>query len=150
MPISKNDTLSAFTSTMVMVQSEFKSFIRNKLKENNLDLTFEMLQVLLLLWKKDDVNQQELANLLHKDKASLTYLIDNLSKRKLVKRSEDPSDRRNKRITLMSEGARLNDIIRPWIDEMFTIAGKDIPAQLFKDGIALFEKMQTNLRQAIT
>jgi DNA-binding MarR family transcriptional regulator len=132
---------------MVLVQSEFKVFIRNKLKAHNIDLTFEMLQVLLLLWKKDDVNQQELANLLHKDKASLTYLIDNLSKRKLVQRSEDPADRRNKRITLMSEGARLNDIIRPWIDEMFTIAGKDIPVQLLKDGIALFEKMLTNLRQ---
>src|ERR1043166_8269350 len=101
MPNTKNDILSAFTSAMVMAQSEFKVFIRNKLKASSIDLTFEMLQVLLLLWKKDDVNQQELANLLHKDKASLTYLIDNLSKRKLVRRSEDPDDRRNKRITLM-------------------------------------------------
>jgi hypothetical protein len=28
---------------MVKAQSEFKAFIRNKLKENNVDLTFEML-----------------------------------------------------------------------------------------------------------
>lgn len=143
----KRDTLSAFTSAMVLVQSEFKAFIRNKLKESNIDLTFEMLQVLLLLWKKDGVNQQELANLLHKDKASLTYLIDNLSKRGLVQRLEDTDDRRNKRITLMPEGARLNDVILPWIDELYAVAGKDISVQLFKDSIALFEKVQANFRQ---
>lgn len=148
MSISKNETLSAFTSAMVKVQSEFKTSIRNRLKTSNLDLTFEMLQVLLLLWKKDGVNQQELANLLHKDKASLTYLIDNLSKRKLVQRKEDQDDRRNKIITLTKEGAGMYDVVRPWIDELFTIAGKDIPVHLFKDSIALFEKMQDNLRQS--
>lgn len=148
MSISKNETLSAFTSAMVKLQSEFKTSIRNRLKTSNLDLTFEMLQVLLLLWKKDGVNQQELANLLHKDKASLTYLIDNLSKRKLVQRKEDPEDRRNKIITLTKDGSAMYDVVRPWIDDLFTIAGKDIPVHLFKDSMALFEKMQHNLRQS--
>ncbi|WP_121355211.1 MarR family winged helix-turn-helix transcriptional regulator [Flavisolibacter nicotianae] len=145
MAMTKNDTLSAFTMSMRKAMLEFKSFLRNKLKESNIDLTFEMLQVLIELWKKDGVNQQELANLLHKDKASLTYLIDNLSKRKLVQRFEDPNDRRNKIITLLPEGSRLQAVILPWIDEMYTVAGKDIPVQLIKDGILLFEKIQSNL-----
>ncbi len=148
MALTKNNTMSAFNSAIVLMQSEFKSFIRNKFKENNIDLTFEMLQVLVLLWKKEGANQQELANLLHKDKASLTYLIDNLSKRKLVQRTEDPDDRRNKRISLLPEGTKLYNLIQPWIDEMYSIAGRDIPLQQFKDGIILFEKMQDNLRKA--
>lgn len=149
MAITKNDTLSAFTLSMRKALLEFKSFLRTKLKESNIDLTFEMLQVLIELWKKDGVNQQELANLLHKDKASLTYLIDNLSKRKLVQRFEDPTDRRNKIITLLPEGSRLERVILPWIDEMYTIAGKDIPVQLVKDGITLFEKMRSNLNPSV-
>lgn len=148
MASTKIETLSAFTSALSLLRSEFKVFVRNKLKESNLDLTFEMLEVLILLWKKEGVNQQELANLLHKDKASLTYLIDNLSKRKLVQRSEDPDDRRNKRITLLPDGARLHEVVRPWVDEMYTIAGTDVPVQNFKDSIALFEKMRANLRQS--
>lgn len=147
MATSKNDTLSAFTSAMTKAQAELKGFLRNKLKENNLDLTFEMLQVLIILYKKEGVNQQELANILHKDKASLTYLIDNLSKRNLVQRSEDAADRRNKIITVTSEGARLKTTVTAWIDEMYTVAGRDIPVQTIKEGIELFEKIRTNLSQ---
>jgi DNA-binding MarR family transcriptional regulator len=103
-----------------------------------------MLQVLTHLWEKDGVNQQELANLLHKDKASLTYLIDNLSKRGLVKRTEDVDDRRNKIITLQPEAIRLRNVLRPWVDEMYAIAGKDIPVQQLKEATLMNEKMVEN------
>ncbi|MEP6628010.1 MAG: hypothetical protein ABJA32_08510, partial [Ginsengibacter sp.] len=69
---SKNEVFSQLAAATIKAQSEFKSFLRNKFKEHQIDLTFEMLQVLTHLWEKDGVNQQELANLLHKDKASLT------------------------------------------------------------------------------
>jgi DNA-binding MarR family transcriptional regulator len=144
---TKNDTFSDFTSAMSMAQLELKSFLRNKFKEHNIDLTFEMLQVLNHLWTKEGVNQQELANLLHKDKASLTYLIDNLAKRNLVQRTEDGNDRRNKIITLKPAGAKLKDIIRPWIDEMYTVAGQNVPVELLKNGIDLFNKIHNNLNQ---
>ena len=147
MTITKNDTFSAFTTVMSKAQLEIKSFLRNKFKEHNIDLTFEMLQVLNHLWTKEGVNQQELANLLHKDKASLTYLIDNLAKRNLVQRTEDGNDRRNKIITLKPEGASLKDIIRPWIDEMYTVAGQDVAVELLENGINLFNKISNNLNQ---
>jgi DNA-binding MarR family transcriptional regulator len=147
MATSKNEVFSGFMSAMVRSQQEFKSFLRNKFRENDIDLTFEMLQVLKYLWNKEGVNQQELANMLHKDKASLTYLIDNLSKRSLVLRTEDPSDRRNKIITLLPEGLRLKGVIQPWIDEMITVAGKNINTELLQNGKLLFEKIYTNLRR---
>lgn len=146
MATTKNDTFHAFITTMSKAHLEIKSFLRNKFRENNIDLTFEMLQVLNHLWNKEGVNQQELANLLHKDKASLTYLIDNLSKRDLVQRTEDAADRRNKIITLKPEGLRLKNVIRPWIDEMYTVAGKGVPVELLDNGINLFGKIYTNLR----
>jgi DNA-binding MarR family transcriptional regulator len=144
---TKNGAFSDFTKAMSMAQSELKSFLRTKFKEHNIDLTFEMLQVLIHLWNKEGVNQQELANLIGKDKASLTYLIDNLAKRDLVQRTEDGDDRRNKIITLKPEGARLKDIIRPWIDEMYTVAGQDVPIELLENGINLFNKIYHNLNK---
>lgn len=147
MVINKNDTFSNFTIAMSKAQLELKSFLRNKFKEHHIDLTFEMLQVLNHLWTKEGVNQQELANLLLKDKASLTYLIDNLAKRDLVQRTEDGNDRRNKIITLKPEGAKLKDIIRPWIDEMYTVAGQGVSVELLENGIELFNKIYNNLHQ---
>ena len=43
-----------------------KQYIQRKLKEGNFDVTFEMLQVLGLLWRKQDLNQQEIANAVQK------------------------------------------------------------------------------------
>jgi len=145
MATTKNETTAVFMTAMHKAQSEFKTFLRNKFRENELDLTFEMLQVLLHLWEKQGVNQQEIANLLHKDKASVTYLLDNLSKRQLVQRSEDAVDRRNKLVTLTAQGLTLKKKIRPWIDELFTIASKDLTKERLKSGILLFEKMHSNL-----
>ncbi|RXK86801.1 MarR family winged helix-turn-helix transcriptional regulator [Filimonas effusa] len=141
----KSDTLAAFLFSMVKLQMESKVFIRNKLKENNIDLTYEMLQVLILLWRRDGVNQQEIAGFLHKDKTSVTYLIDNLSKRGLVLRSENPDDRRNKHITVTPEGLRLKEVVPPLIEEMYDIAGNGISSLLFKEGIELCEKVRSNL-----
>ena len=145
MATSKNETAAVFMTAMHKAQSEFKTFLRNKFRDSGLNLTFEMLQVLSHLWEKQGVNQQEIANLLHKDKASVTYLIDNLSKRKLVQRSEDAVDRRNKLITLTAQGLALKKTIRPWIDELFTIASKDLTKETLRYGILLFEKMHSNL-----
>ncbi len=81
--------MAALMVAMKKAHQEMKLFMRGKFREHNIDLTFEMLQVLMHLWEREGVNQQELADLLLKDKASLTYLIDNLSKRKLVRRTAD-------------------------------------------------------------
>src|SRR3954463_12491546 len=88
--------------------TEMKNYVRQqiqvKIKEHQLDITFELLEITAILWRKDGVNQQELADVVVKDKSSMTYLIDNLVKRNLVTRVEDEIDRRNKRICLTAEG----------------------------------------------
>jgi DNA-binding MarR family transcriptional regulator len=142
----KNDTFSEFTGSMTKATSAMRAYMRQRFRERGIDLTFEMVQVLRCLWDKDGVNQRELACLTLKDKASLTYLIDNLSKRNLVQRTEDPTDRRNKLITLKPEGQRLKHIIQPLVGEMQTLAGRDVPPELLKNGTALFEKMYANLK----
>lgn len=149
MAITENEIFARLTSAMIKTQNGLKAFMRQKLREQNIDLTVEMLQVLIHLWKKEGINQQELANLLHKDKANMTYLIDNLSKRNLVQRSEDPVDRRNNLITLTPEGLSLKDLIRPSIKELYTVGGKDIPDETLEKGIALFERICSNLAAAV-
>lgn len=147
MSAEKNVEFIEFLTGVNKTILSLKTFIRNKIKANNLDLTFEMLQVLKYLWNNHNANQQEIANMTLKDKASLTYLLDNLTKRGLVVRTEDKDDRRNKLISLTPEGMALKKIIEPWIEDMYTLAGNDISPELLAKGTTLFKKINDNLEE---
>jgi DNA-binding MarR family transcriptional regulator len=112
-------------------------------------LTFEMLQVMGCLWRKDGINQQEITNITVKDKASMTYLIDNLVKRSLVKRQEDPSDRRNKLILLTEQGKQLKNKIQPYMDEMYQVAGKNIEITVLNECMDVLSKVENNLNKKL-
>lgn len=143
---AKNDIVAEFTKEIIRVNLAFRQYIQAKLRNNNIDLTFEMLQVLGTLWTTDGINQQEIANITVKDKASMTYLIDNLTKRKLVYRQEDGNDRRNKIIYLTEPGKQMQLLIQPWLHEMHAFAGCDMPVEMITDCMKVLEKFRENLR----
>jgi len=142
----KSEITIAFNRKLLMVTTAFRQFIQAKLKEHNVDLTYEMLQVMACLWNKDRINQQEIANITVKDKASMTYLIDNLTKRGMVTRLEDPNDRRNKLILLTEKGELLKVTIQPVIDEMHEAAGKDIDVAKLKEFMTVLDTIEGNLK----
>ena len=82
----------------------FRQAVQRVLKRHNVDMTFEMLQVMNCLWNKQGISQQSLAEKTAKDKACLTNLINNLEKKNWVIRKEGPSDRRNRLIFLTPQG----------------------------------------------
>jgi len=71
-----------------------------------LEITIEQWSVLYHLWKQDALSQQELCNRTFRDKPSITRLIDNLEKQKLVKRMPSKEDRRIN-IVCLTESAKL-------------------------------------------
>jgi len=68
------------------------------------DVTCEQWGVLVNLWNRNGQTQQELASMTCKDKTSMTRLIDGLEKRKIVVRTPDQVDRRQKHIYLTDKG----------------------------------------------
>jgi DNA-binding MarR family transcriptional regulator len=139
------DIVAYFTREIIKVNLAFKQHIQLKLRQNNIDLTFEMLTVLRCLWDQDGINQQEIANLTVKDKASMTYLLDNLTKRNLVYRREDINDRRNKIVQLTEQGKNLHSQIQPWITEMFNLVGKNLPVNAISGMTKTLETIRYNL-----
>ena len=71
----------------------FRQAVQRVLKRHNVDMTFEMLQVMNCLWNKQGISQQSLAEKTAKDKACLTNLINNLEKKNWVIRKETPDQR---------------------------------------------------------
>ena len=74
-----------------------------------LDITPEQWTVLIFLWKKDGVSQQELCNATFKDKPSMTRLIDHMEKQHLVVRILDKQDRRSNLVYLTKDGKALEE-----------------------------------------
>jgi len=76
-------------------------------RQNGLEISPEQWTVLIFLWEKDGVTQQELCNATFKDKPSMTRLIDNMERQHLVVRISDKNDRRTNLIHLTKTGKEL-------------------------------------------
>ncbi|GEP90622.1 DNA-binding transcriptional regulator, MarR family [Chitinophaga terrae (ex Kim and Jung 2007)] len=131
--------------------SEMRTFMRQnlqvKIREQNVDITFELLEILGILFRKDGVNQQEIADVIVKDKSSMTYLIDNLEKRGMVERREDQNDRRSKLIYLTEKGRALEKELNPWIREMYEKATMGMEMNDLQVALSQIQKMNENLRK---
>jgi DNA-binding MarR family transcriptional regulator len=83
--------------------------LQKNFKQSSLDITIEQWSVLYHLWKKDGQSQQQLCDATFRDKPSITRLVDNLEKLKLVKRVPSKNDRRINMIYLTKEAVNLQE-----------------------------------------
>ena len=82
-------------------------FLQRLFQQGGYDVTVDQWMILMVLWKCDGLHQQEIADAVNKDKASVTRLIHGLEKRNLVVRIAATDDRRRKRIHLTHRGHTL-------------------------------------------
>ncbi len=83
--------------------------LQKNFKQEGVEITIEQWSVLYHLWKKEGMSQQELCNASFRDKPSITRLVDNLEKLKLVKRVPSLTDRRQNLIMLTEAAKKLQD-----------------------------------------
>ena len=81
--------------------------LQKNFKDAGIDITIEQWSVLYHLWKEDGQSQQQLCEATFRDKPSITRLVDNLEKSKLVKRVASKNDRRSNIIFLTKEAKAL-------------------------------------------
>lgn len=124
--MTDSETAHELNLLILKTRMTFRQTIQRLLKSNNVDMTFEMLQVMHCLWKEQGVSQQTLAEKTAKDKACLTNLINNLEKKGWVVRREDTSDRRNKLIFLTPEGITVADKVKSILKDMYTLVGEQM------------------------
>ena len=136
--LKEGDAIVEFVDAVITVRQAIKQLAQQKIKDlHDREITYEMLQVLIVLWKKNQVNQQEIANRVQKNKASLTPLIDSLVKKKLIIRSEDPVDRRNKIISLTRAGQQYKKKFAPMMTELYGLIKGNIPDEILQQTTAI-------------
>ena len=115
-----------------ILNGKVSTAINRKLYRNfrlhGIDISPEQWTILLSLWEKDGVTQQELCNATFKDKPSMTRLIDNMERQHLVVRISDKRDRRTNLIHLTKTGRELEN-------QAFVIANLTLKEAL--DGVPL-------------
>jgi len=148
MTVSKTKTEIALElgRAMTDLKNHLRRNIQLRIREQGIDLTFEMLEILSCLWKKDGVNQQELADQTLRDKSGITYLIDNLVRRQIVTRVEDEKDRRNRLVYLTEKGLVLKEQLKSWGADLYDSAIPDIDPQQLQASLDLVNKMIANVK----
>lgn len=86
---------------------KLKQYSAAMLKQYNVGLTPEQFLLIDLLWNQGPMSQQKMADLMQKDKNSITKLVDALEKKGLVVRRKDETDRRSNLLVLTSEADSL-------------------------------------------
>ena len=88
-----------------ILNCRIKKYFADILNKNNINLTPEQFLVMDWLWKEQAISQQRIAEVIQKDKNSVTKFIDSLEKKNLVFRAVDEVDRRINKIALTQKGA---------------------------------------------
>lgn len=140
MAISLNEFISIFIH---QTDLELTGYIKNKLLPFN--IAPEQNLVMMLLWEKDGLSQNEIANKLDKDKTNIARMAFGLEQKGFVKRIHCPKDRRVQRLYLTKEGMELKEHIIPVANEFNSLLCRNITDEELNQVRQILCKMRANL-----
>ena len=120
--------------------------LQKNFKTNGVEITIEQWSVLYHLWKQDGVNQQELCNATFRDKPSITRLVDNLEKLKLVRRVSSKEDRRRNLIFLTEPAKKLQEQSMELANQTLNESLEGVPSADIELCKAVLHKVYDNLK----
>ncbi len=119
--------------------------VSNTFIQRKFDVTVEQFGVLALLWYKEGVKQQEIADELRRDKTTITRIVENMIKRNLIVRIPDTKDRRNKLIYLTQKGKELQKDMVESSGMIYYQALQNIPDEEIDVCLKVLNKVLRNL-----
>lgn len=128
-----------------ILNSRIKKCFIDRLQQNGINVTPEQYLVLDILWEKQSLSQQIIADLIQKDKNSVTKIIDSLEKKNLVNRVVDQKDRRINKIELTQEGLALEKITTEVAINFMNDTIKGIDNQDLDKFVEVMRRLKDNL-----
>lgn len=96
---------------MCMTSTMIKDCLRKEFLKNGYDITIDNFAILSRLWQQNNLTQQQLCELTCKNKSNLTRILDTMEKKDMVKRNQNPIDRRSFTISLTEYSISLKNIL---------------------------------------
>lgn len=91
----------------------YRQFAQHHLRENGHAITIDQWLILSVLRDHPEASQNELADMVFKDKASITRILDLLANQKYLVRAVDQDNRRKSKLTLTARGHKVVEEIQP-------------------------------------
>lgn len=120
-------------------------YFAKELSRNDINLTPEQYLVMDILWDAETLSQQAIADIIQKDKNSVTKFIDSLEKKGLVCRTMNKKDRRINDIIVTEEGMKLKSKTTEVAINMMRNVLKDIK----EDDLMVFDKVMNQIKDNI-
>ena len=128
-----------------LVHNQFKQYLNKIFHNRGFNLTPEQYLVIDTLWDEGVLSQQQIADIIIKDKNSVTKLIDALEKKGLVQRRTDEQDRRLNKIHLTEEALNIKDVITKIAIESTNTIFRNIPREDLDKFVSVLNKMSQNI-----
>ena len=132
-----------------LVHCQFKQYLHQVFIKHGFNLTPEQYLVMDTLWDEGVLSQQQIADIITKDKNSITKLIDGLESKGLVKRIPDENDRRLNKIHLTEMAKSLKDDVTEVAIASTDAIIKDIPKEELLLFVRVLNKMSENMNPEI-
>ena len=142
MQVNEREVFSILTGK---ISSTINRALLRAFSQEDLHITTEQWSVLSCLWKEDKVTQSDLCDLTRKDKPSMTRLIDNLQRSKIVVRVPHATDRRVNLIHLTQYGASLREKVTAVVQSVVDKALQDVSESEIMVARTVLNKIIANL-----
>jgi MarR family transcriptional regulator, organic hydroperoxide resistance regulator len=129
------------------IHSLFSYKLNQLLRESEAGITVDQFRLLTHLWKQDGISQQQLAQLVRRDRASITRMVDILEQQGFINRASDKDDRRINLIFLTEKGKQLEPIASKAAEETLNISQKGFSQSERKTLDELLNRVISNLKE---
>lgn len=132
-----------------ILNSKIKKYFGDELNKNTINMTPEQYLVMDILWDEGTLSQQAIADIIQKDKNSVTKFIDSLERKGFVFRAVDKEDRRINNIVLSKDGIMLKDTTTEVAINMMNQVVKNIDDNELVVFVKVLQQMKHNIENAI-
>lgn len=126
---------------------QLTNYIKEKLAPYN--LAPEQNLIMMLLWEKDGLTQNQLVEALTKDKTNIARMAASLENKGFVKRINCDKDRRSIRLYLTETGKELGKDIIPIAEQFDTVVCNGITKDELEQLEKLLKKMNANVERLL-
>lgn len=123
----------------------FHQALTRSFKASGIPVTIEQFSVLAVLFYQNGINQKELGTLLGRDKTTITRIISNMTRNKLIKRIGDSRDGRGKLIYLTPKGEAIQKKAVGVSGKLYQKTIRNIQEKDLAQGMAVVAKMIQNI-----
>ena len=124
------------------------ALLRRSMREAGIDLSGEQWGVLIILWDRGELPQEELIRLACMDKTGMSRLLGQLETKGLIARRPDASSARRKRIQVTQQAQALREQAVTVARDVLNQALKDVPEDDLAVCMRVLETVKRTVQQS--